>query len=352
MTSLQHLHQPTARCIDFQGQHYLFFGGTAYLGLLANKQYIELFKEGIDKYGLNNGTSRSNNVQLGVFDEAEAQLAKRFGLEDAAVFSSGYLAAQASVRSLVGGKKVYYAPDCHQALWLDKNPNVSGAFEKWSSQVVDEINQSNEQEFVLIANALDNLTPQAYDFSFIHNIIQEKHITLVLDDSHGLGVMRFNASSVPIAELKKRANTDIVVLASLAKGLGTDAGVVLSSKSCITQIKAHPIFRGASPCSPASMYAIIHGEEIYAQEFDKLQNNLIKFGKLVRDVEGFRSIANFPVFTSTDANMYAHLYSKRILISSFPYPLPASPLLNRVVISSLHKEDDLIYLSEACSLKK
>ncbi len=352
MSSLQHLHQPTNRCIAYQDQHYLFFGGTAYLGLLANQEYTQLFKEGIDKYGINNGTSRSNNVQLGIYEDAEKYLAKRFVFEDAAIFSSGYLAAQTTVRTLTVGKRVFYAPDCHQALWLENQPAVNGSFDLWSSLIVGEINAAPENDLVIIANALDNLSPAYYDFSFVTQIDNSKHITLILDDSHGIGVVRFNGISVDISSLNHHANIEVVVLASLAKGLGTDAGVVLGSLECVMKIKSSPIFRGASPCSPASLYAMLKGEDIYAQEYDKLQNNLIKFGKLVKDLEMFSSIPKFPVFTSRDVRLFDILYSKRLLISSFPYPLPMSPLLNRVVISSLHKEDDLIYLADVCAINK
>ena len=78
MTTFRNLSQSTGRTIHMDDQSYLFFGGTAYLGLLDNKDYIELFKEGIDRYGLNNGTSRTNNVQLGIYAEAEKFMAGRF----------------------------------------------------------------------------------------------------------------------------------------------------------------------------------------------------------------------------------------------------------------------------------
>src|SRR5690606_14407909 len=77
MSSFQELHQPIGRIIRQAGKGYHFFGGTAYLGLSTNEEYTELFKEGVDRYGLNNGTSRSNNVQLGIYKDAESNMASR-----------------------------------------------------------------------------------------------------------------------------------------------------------------------------------------------------------------------------------------------------------------------------------
>lgn len=345
MGTFQHLHQPTARLLAIDGQEFLFFGGTAYLGLLANTDYIALFKEGIDRYGLNNGTSRSNNVQLGIYDDVEHYLAERFGFAASAVFSSGYLAAQAAVSALTKGKTVFYAPDSHPSLWVSGSPGNDLPFEQWIAQTVAAINESPETEFVLVSNTLDNLTPKKYDFTPLKNIQPSKKVTLVLDDSHGICIVHKNAISMDAA-LFAQDNMDLLVLASLAKGMGTDAGLVLGSTTSIRQIKSHPIFMGSSPPSPASMYALLHGQDIYEKEFNTLHKNISIFRELLPG-HLLNSIPHFPVFTSTDSHLYRHLIRQNILISSFPYPLPDSPLLNRIVFSALHKREDIERLCKA-----
>ena len=92
MNNFTHLEQPTGRVIVVGGKEYLFFGGTSYLGLATDKAYASIFIEGIQRYGINNGTSRNNNVQQAIFDQAEEYAAKRFGFEASLLLSSGYLA--------------------------------------------------------------------------------------------------------------------------------------------------------------------------------------------------------------------------------------------------------------------
>src|SRR5690606_29231503 len=123
--------------------------------------------------------SRSNNVQLGIYDEAEQALAFRFGFEASALFSSGYLAAQAAVSALTEGKKVYYAPESHPALWRAEKPQTGSIHEDWLQQTIQDINASTESDFVLISNTLDNLTPKAYDFAPISTIHPDKKLTLI-----------------------------------------------------------------------------------------------------------------------------------------------------------------------------
>ncbi len=347
MTSFRKLNQPTGRIIHQDDASYLFFGGTAYLGLLQNPDYIELYKDGIDKFGLNNGTSRTNNVQLGIYEEAEHDLAQRFGFEDAAVLSSGYLAAQIAVKFLTKGRKIYYAPDCHPSLWLDDDPGVGVDFDQWLANSIEEINASDDEEFVMISNSMDNLTPRLNDFSALSQLANNKHVTMILDDSHGIGVLRKNQVSTPV-ETYKAENLNIVVLASLAKGMGTDAGVVLGNSETIKKIKKHPIFLGSSPSAPAVLYALKNGKAIYNHAFDQMQANVSQLEGLVNGLK-LNHITQFPVFSSQASTLYKHLINHKIVISSFPYPLSDSPLLNRIIVSALHRPADIEWLGEVLS---
>lgn len=344
MKDFTHLHQPTGRLIHDHEKDYLFFGGTAYLGLLVNEAYIDLYKEGLSKYGLNNGTSRNNNIQLDIFDLAEHRAASRFGFDGALLVSSGYLAAQMVVKSLSNGRKLLYAPHSHPALWLDTNPNVDGNMDSWLREMVQKINDTNDDdEFVIVSNAMDNLTPEHYDFSPLLAINPDKKVILLVDDSHGIGVVRANSTSTDLS-IFDDSTIEVVVIASLAKGLGTDAGMILSSNKWIARFRKSPFFTGASPASPASMYAFTHSQDIYMSEFEKLQQNIEIFANLIGD--RLSHISKFAVFSSKDPELYQKLVHNGYLISSFPYPLETDPPLNRIVLSSLHLEDDLKKLAQ------
>lgn len=352
MSSFKNLQQPTKGKLTIAEQTYLFFGGTAYLGLLADPEYISLYKKGIDKYGLNNGTSRANNVQLGIYEEAEDKLASRFGFGAAAVFSSGYLAAQATVKAVTRGREVIYAPGSHPALWLEGDPNVMGSFATWSVDTLAYINNSPHQSFVVISNCIDNLQPATYDFSIFSQVAADKEVLFILDDSHGLGILNKNAISTDLSLLKAKGNLEFLVVCSLAKGLGTDAGLVLGTHKSLEKVKKQPIFTGASPCSPAAMYALIYGDAVYERSFAQLQHNIRYFKDLLLGDKGLISVDKFPIFTAADADLYSYLCAKQILISSFPYPLASSSLLNRIVISAGHSDLDLNKLAQIYLGKK
>lgn len=347
MKNFTKLEQPTGRLLFFEGQEYLFFGGTSYLGLATDKAYTDLFIEGIRNYGVNNGTSRNNNVQQGIFDEAERYAAQRFGFESALLLSSGYLATQFAVKELSKEGQILYAPACHPSLWMDVNPEVSGNFAEWALQTVDYINQAKESSFIVVSNSLDNMQPAHYDFSMFEGVSKDKKLVFLLDDSHGIGVRYENSISLSTRDFAHE-NMELIVVASLAKGLATDAGLILATHKRIAHFKKSNFYTGASPSSPAGLYAFTNGEQIYRRQFKKLQDHIRHFRMISKG--SLTSIANFPVFTSSDSSLYTRLMSNRILVSSFPYPLPTDPLLNRIVVNAHHTFDDLRHLGQVIGI--
>ncbi|WP_104384818.1 aminotransferase class I/II-fold pyridoxal phosphate-dependent enzyme [Sphingobacterium sp. HMA12] len=347
MKNFTKLDQPTGRSIYLDGKEYLFFGGTSYLGLATDRAYTELFIEGIKRYGINNGTSRSNNVQQAIFDQAEAYASGRFGFEAGLLLSSGYLATQFVVKMLSNEGELLYAPSSHPALWLDANPGITGDFRDWSLRTVEYINQSKATSFVVVSNSLDNMKPERYDFSVFGTIAADKRVTLVLDDSHGIGVLSENGISLTERDFLD-ANIELIVVASLAKGLATDAGLILASQKRIAEFKKSNFYTGASPSSPASLYAFVNGEQIYRKQFEKLQENILYFASLSKGY--LNTVANFPVFSSNDISLYERLMEASILVSSFPYPLPTDPLLNRIVVNAHHTREDLERISHAIGI--
>lgn len=326
--------------IDQEGQSYLYFGGTAYLGIPQEALFLEHYLEGIKKYGLNNGTSRSNNVQLGIYGQAETVAAERFGAEAALITSSGYLAAQLIVQHFSAWGEVLYAPHSHPALWINGNPGVNGSFGYWSRHVVELINKSEAQRWVLISNSMNNLFPERYDFSFLEGINADKEVLLIADDSHGIGILSNGLGCY--STLPTLPNLSVVVVASMAKALGVDAGLVLSNRQWMEQLKQSPVFLGASPPAAAGLYAFMQSAKHYQEQLRHLQGLCAYFyAGLGERKTAFASIPGFPVFLSEDPQLGARLMQQKILISSFAYPDQYGEVLNRIVLSSWHQEHDL-----------
>ncbi len=344
MTTFNKLPLGLGREVVVSGMPYLYFGGTAYLGIPQHAGFIRYYLEGIKLFGLNNGTSRSNNIQLGIYDDAEAYAAQKYGAEAALITSSGYLAAQLTIKHFQDWPTVIYAPATHPALWLDKNPEVAGSFKDWSTNVINRINRSAQEHWVVISNALNNLFPEQYDFSFLTELHPDKFVLLIVDDSHGIGITGGGLGAY--SGLPKLPNVEVVVLASMAKALGVDAGLVLGSALVIDELKQTNMFLGASPPAAAGLYAFMQSQNIYKTAFEKLQELVYRFTWKVMDSGLWSYSTGYPVFLSRTNALADQLMAHRILISSFPYPDKEGLPLDRVVLSSWHTEKDVDRLAE------
>ncbi len=326
--------------IAVAGKSYLYFGGTAYLGIPKNEAFLRSYIQGLEQFGLNNGTSRNNNIQLGIYGEAEKHLAKKFGAEAALVSSSGYLAAQLAVKNLSSWGTVCYAPACHPALWLAEEPRTAEtSFGAWAESLVETINRSEQERWVLISNSMNNLFPEIYDFSFMEQIDPSKQLLLIVDDSHGLGINNKGLGAFSVMPVTKHVET--VVVASMAKALGVDAGLVLGSEKVIARLKQSNEFLGASPPAAAGLFALMQADALYAAELGKLQALAKSMAAALAGKKGWHFIPDFPVFFCKNADLSQRLLAKNILISSFPYPDKDGETINRIVLSSWHSEKDL-----------
>jgi 7-keto-8-aminopelargonate synthetase-like enzyme len=352
-----HINTAIRPVLHIDGQEYLYFGGTAYLGIPQDPDFLHLYLEGIKLYGTNNGTSRKNNVQLGVYEAAEHAAALRFGAEEALITSSGYLAAQMVLKSSVGKGQMLYAPNAHPALWLDNRAHPAASvssplsevasFADWADGTVKQINESPETSWVLVSNSLNNLFPEIYDFEFVNHIHPGNRLLIVVDDSHGIGILNKGRGLYSI--LPKRPNTEWIVVASMAKALGVDAGIVLSSHPVISDLKNTNEFLGASPPAAAALHAFIHAEAVYEAAFRRLMANNLLFRQQVAHLGGYRSAPNFPAYLSPDPGLAEKLFSRNILISSFPYPERNSPPISRMVLSSWHSAEQIQQLIKSLS---
>lgn len=331
------LKMPFSSSIILEEQQYLYFGGTAYLGIPQHSGFLEFYLEGISRFGLNNGTSRNNNIQLGLYNEAECYAAMQFGADAALITSSGYLAAQLTVRFFSGTEGVLYAPQTHPALWSGQKPGTEGSFSQWARQSLEKINTSDQKDWVLVSNSLNNLFPECYDFSFIKEILPGKRVILIVDDSHGIGIL--DGGRGIFNQIPKTAEVEVIVVASMAKALGLDAGIILGSDKIIRQLKTSKEFLGASPPAAAGLFAFMQAGNIYRQEQKKVLELSAWFAS---GIEGdWQYIPGFPVFYHPDKKIFEKLLDQKILISSFPYPDPQSQSINRVVLSSWHTKENI-----------
>lgn len=324
-----------ARVVYQDKEKYLYFGGTDYLGLSTQPDFIKLLAKNTARWGVNYGSSRLSNVRLSVYQEAEAAWSEWLGCEATLTVSSGTLAAQLALKSFETDTDFYHLPDTHPAaihpgskLWKKRNLPLKNA--------------------VLTADTFPGLTVKPTNFQEIVPALN-REISVLVDDSHGLGISG-NSGKGQWSSLRNLPVKEVVLVGSLAKALCLPGGLIDGSRQRIEKIKILPEFVTASGMPPAYLQSFLDGASLYKKQFEKLQQNLKVFSKLMEnDFSGFVFSPDYPVLYSSHLHLGKFLRENHILITNFDYPQPGNTL-NRIVLTAHHRRSDL--QAVAVALKK
>ncbi len=338
---MQITNQIPGRTAFFNQEEWLYFSGTSYLGLSQNIDFQNFIIEGIQRYGAHFGGSRLSNIRLQIFEEAEDQLVSWTGAAAALTVSSGTLGGQLVVKILENGGKFYFAPGVHPALFGEGDYSESN-FEDWTHFVIEEAHRS-KVPLLLLSNTLDPLKARRFDFNWLQQLPNNIPITLILDDSHGIGITGKDGAGV-FSTIQVPENVELIVIASLGKALSIPGGVILGNKPFIQKIWQSSYFGGASPANPAYLQAFLQAQELYQQQRQILFRHIAHFKTETESLNLFHSFEAYPVFYTPDHQVANFLKQHKALISSFPYPTAQSEHITRVVLNAAHTEADLLQL--------
>lgn len=325
-----HLQHTPGRTAVVDGQEYLFFSGYSYLGMQYVPEFIELVKEGTDRYGWLFPSSRISNTQLDLFIEFEHNLAETAGTEDAVCFSSGFMAGRA-VMNVLKGEAVSCAPNTHPAICTGDTGYAS--FTQWK----DNIGNAS----VVCLDSVNPLTAVVNDVSFLQHM--SGNITCVIDDSHGAGLLN-NGRGIS-GSLKKNEQTNHILSFSLSKSYGISGGAACCTKFIADKLRTTSQYTASTSISPALAYAFIRGRHLYEQQRRKLYENIAAFDQLT--LHRFSAGHQLPIFILPPGYEAEKLKHENILISSFAYPDPSGKRINRVIVNALHTNEDLERLAGA-----
>lgn len=323
------------RTIRVKDEDYLYFGGTAYLGLPTNPKFQQLLIKNILCWGTAYGGSRNSNVQLTAYENGELFLAKYIKSTSALTVSSGMLAGKIVLEVLKPQTDCFFHfPDTHAAI------KIAGSLpfyidKKLNPRLSDSINEN----ITILTDAVPSLSTTAVDLSILNEISKTKEITLLIDESHSLGILGENGcglySSIDFPNIKRK-----ITIASLGKAMGLSGGVIASDVEFINQIRNIDTFVSSAGMNPAFAQTLAEAADVFVYQHKKLHVNLDYLGTHLNKSDKFKFAANYPIIYPVAIGINSILYKSKIIITNFKY-LRDNKELNRVVITANHKKKDL-----------
>jgi len=333
------------RTLNIEGETYLYFGGTSYLGIQLNTEFNEMVRRSLEQFGSNYGASRRSNVQFGIYEEAETYLAKWVGSEAALSMSSGYLSGQLIAQHFSTKEyRLFYAPNSHSALYTSSARPYT-TYTTLNIALRQHLDNQNPETPVVFLDSIDFSGCNYPNFEILRTLPLDSCI-LVVDDSHGIGVVGQNGAGV-YQTLLSIPCRELIVCASLGKALGIQAGAVWGTGSRITVMKTSGFFGGASPAAPFYLSHFIKANSIYEKQREILQQNITFFLSLIKEITFLNYMPQYPVFGYSNPKLTDHLTKCHIIVTDFRYPTEDTYAANRIVLTAAHTQEDIRTLAEA-----
>jgi len=333
------------RIIEINQEQYLYFGGTAYLGLPTNKRFQDLVVQNILNWGTTYGSSRTANIKLSAYDAGENFLASHIGSESTVTVSSGMLAGKLVLEKLKKQSDCFYhVNEIHSAIQTENSLSVFV-----NNKLNDRLLDSKPEKITILTDGVPSFQTQPVDLSFLKKISNQKEITLVIDESHSLGIVNENGSGIYAAiqyPIKRK-----ILVSSLGKAFGLTGGVIASDIEFINEIKEIETFTSAAGMNPAFVQTLSDGAEIYKMQHQKLKDNLRYLDSILIKNSTIIFDKNYPLIYLLSNELVEKLKAERIIIASFKYTKEAEPL-NRIVITANHLKEDLDKLIQVLNHKK
>ncbi|WDF64619.1 aminotransferase class I/II-fold pyridoxal phosphate-dependent enzyme [Flavobacterium sp. KACC 22763] len=322
------------RVIEIDQEQYLYFGGTAYLGLPTNVAFQELVVQNILKWGTTYGSSRTANIQLTAYDAGERFLASHIGSESTVTVSSGMLAGKLVLEKLKEQTDFFYhLNEIHSAIQI-KNSLPVFINKKLNERLLD----SKPEKITILTDGVPSFETKPADLSFLEKISKNKEITLLIDESHSLGIISENGSGI-YASIEFPIKRKILV-SSLGKAFGLTGGVIASDFDFIKEIKELETFTSAAGMNPAFVQTLSDAKEIYKKQHQKLLDNLNYIDSILIKNGNVKFDKNYPLIYLLSNELVEKLKQEKIIIASFRYTKEAEPL-NRIVVTANHLKEDL-----------
>ena len=331
-------HFPGTR-ITLNRKSYLYFGGTAYLGLQQNPDFQELYIQNLKRYGTHYGASRNANVRITIYDQAEAMLSAKAGAEAALTLSSGFLAGQLLASYFNSGDyAVFCAPGSHAAL-LNDGQTCYPDFPALEEALNAHLKRQDSSIPVIFMDTLENDAACFPGFEALQKLPLEKCI-LVADDSHGFGILGRKGSGA-YEVLKALGPKALLSCFSLGKAIGIPAGAILGPETLISQLKKTVRFGAASPASPAGLATLTQSWSLQDAARKRLKTNIQRFVTGLSSTQPFGFIPGHPAFSYQEPGLSSYLKEQGIIVTHFHYPSEAEAPTSRIVITAAHELSEI-----------
>ena len=358
---LNHLASPQGARVTMEGRgEVLILSSNNYLGLANEPAVVEAGKAALDRFGAGTGSVRFICGTFTIHRELETALAQLVGTEASLSYVSAWNANEGLTATVVEQGDFVVSDALNHASIID-SMRLAKAIGKCETGVykhsdMDDLRQKlvaakGARRRVIWTDGVFSMEGSIARLPEILELAREHDAIVVVDDSHGTGVLGATGRGTPehfgvIGEVD-------VITSTLGKALGGAAGgfVAGSAALCdmLTQRSRPQLFSNALPPTvAASALASVEFLRAHPERVDALRDNANYFRGCITEA-GFAPLAGetpiVPIIigeTATAMRMSDMLLEEGVFVTGFGFPVvPQGEARIRCQVSAAHTREDL-----------
>ena len=361
---LRHLDTPMAPEVVMEGRgRVLIFSSNNYLGLADDPQVIQAGIDGLKKWGAGTASVRFICGTFTVHRQLERHLAAFVGCEAALSYVSCWNANEGLIPTLVGPEDVILSDELNHASIIDacrlakRTTRLVYGHKDMAQLEKQLVEHSGARRRLILTDGVFSMEGDIAPLPDLVELARSHDALLVVDDSHGTGVLGEHGKGTPehfglVGEID-------VITSTLGKALGGAAGgFVAGSKEIVDYLiqRSRPqLFSNALPPTvAASALEALTVLENEPERVARLHANVKQLRALLAE-RGFSMLesptAIIPIIigeTAAAINMSNALLDRGIFVTGFGFPVvPEGTARLRIQVSAAHTEDQLLKLADA-----
>jgi glycine C-acetyltransferase len=364
---LNYIESPQAPRVRMEGRgEVIVLSSNNYLGLSDEPEVVAAGQAALDHYGAGTASVRFICGTFTVHRELEAACARLVGTAASLSFVSCWNANEAVPATLLGEEDIVISDQLNHASIID-GVRLAKAITRCQTAVYKHSDMTDLEEKLsaakdrrtrmVITDGVFSMEGAIARLPDIIEICRRHRATLVVDDSHGTGVLGKTGRGTP-EHFGLVGEVDMIT-STLGKALGGAAGGFAAATEAVcdylTQRARHQLFSNALPPTvAASSLASIQ----YLEKHPELVENLRQNSRYFREqllASGFKPLPGetpiIPVIlgeTARAIDMSRQLLEEGVFVTGFGYPVvPQGQARIRCQISAAHTRADLDQALEA-----
>jgi 7-keto-8-aminopelargonate synthetase-like enzyme len=277
MTALEPLQQLGGSRVRWRGRELIYFSGCDYFRLAEHPAVRKAAAAGLKKYGLNVAASRVTTGHHKIYEELERELAKFFGVADALLVPTGYMAGIIVAQALRGSfSHALLDERAHPAL-LDAAGQLGCPILKFKHQDTGDFARvmkrcGRSARPVALTDGLFSadgaVAPLRRYLKFL-----PRNGLMIVDDAHGAGVLGKKGQGTMEFEGVRRER--IIQCVTLSKAFGVFGGVILGTYDLREKIlERSRAFIGTTPLPLPLANAALQSLKILKRQGNALRKKL------------------------------------------------------------------------------